>query len=103
MSGFETNGRSNGGMYHMDEDMAGQMVPGWIPYFSVADIDATHVRVVELGGTVLAGPEEHSDGGRALLISDAQGARCYLIPGLQAGALDRALLLTHPLHLSRRQ
>ena len=76
---IRNNGRSNGGMYYMDEDLAGQMVPGWIPYFSVADIDATHVRVVELGGTVLAGPEEHSDGGRALLISDAQGARCYLI------------------------
>ncbi len=72
-------GRANGGMFVMDENMAAHMPPMWLPYFSVADIEAAAERVAALGGTVFMGPQDVEDVGRMLLLSDAQGARCYLI------------------------
>jgi len=76
---IRNNGRSNGGLFAMDDGAAANRSPGWIPYFSVADIELSAARAVELGGELLSGLEEHSDGGRAMLISDPQGAQCYLI------------------------
>ncbi len=76
---IQNNGRMNGGVFPMDEDMASQMPPMWLPYFSVADIEASAARIVELGGAVHIGPLPAGEVGRFVLFTDPQGAHCYLI------------------------
>ncbi len=80
------NGRMNGGVFTMDEDMAATMPPMWMPYFSVADIDAAAARVVELGGAVHIGPLPAGEVGHFMLFTDPQGAHCYLIQLVQPEA-----------------
>ncbi len=72
-------GRMNGGIFTMDEEMQATMPPMWMPYFSVADIDAAAARVTELGGAVHIGPLPAGEVGNFLLFTDPQGAHCYLI------------------------
>jgi len=72
-------GRANGGMLVMDEGMAAQVPPMWVPYFSVADIDASAKQVKALGGKIIMGPQQESGVGRWLLFTDPQAAHCYLV------------------------
>ena len=72
-------GRRNGGILSMDEDMAAETPPMWVPHVSVADIEAAARRVVQLGGTVHVGPRTNADANRWLLFADPQGALCYLM------------------------
>ncbi|MFC5909528.1 VOC family protein [Streptacidiphilus monticola] len=51
----------------------------WLPYFEVADCDATVVKAQELGGTVLHGPDTLADVGRMALLSDRHGAKFSVI------------------------
>ena len=72
-------GRANGNMITISEDM-GDMPSMWLPYFSVADIEAAAERVKALGGAVHMGPlDVGGDIGRFLLFTDPQGAHCFLI------------------------
>ncbi len=73
------NGRMNGGILTMDADMSSWMPPVWMPYFSVADIDAAAERVTALGGNVQIGPLPAGEVGQFVLFSDPQGAHCYVI------------------------
>jgi hypothetical protein len=50
------------------------MPAGWLTYFAVADCDATVRRAGELGGKVLAGPENAPGIGRWATLEDPQGA-----------------------------
>jgi uncharacterized protein len=50
------------------------MPAGWVTYFAVADCDAAVARARELGGTVLAGPENAPGIGRWATLQDPQGA-----------------------------
>ncbi|WP_329083981.1 VOC family protein [Streptosporangium sp. NBC_01469] len=53
--------------------------PSWLPYFEVADCDASAVRVRELGGDLVA-PAVDIDGvGRFAVVSDPRGARFAVI------------------------
>ena len=77
------NGRMNGGVFTMNEEMQAQMPPMWMPYFSVADIVASSVRVKALGGAVHIDRQPAGEGDNTVgvfsLFTDPQGAHCYLI------------------------
>ena len=48
--------------------------PQWLVYITVADVDASAARCVELGGTVIAGPRGSPEQGRYCVIQDPAGA-----------------------------
>lgn len=67
------NGRYLGGMIEV-ADPAGADYSRWLPYLSVADVDAA-VRLTEsAGGSTVVAPVELGDFGRAAAITDPQGA-----------------------------
>ncbi len=51
--------------------------PQWLVYITVADVDASAKKCVELGGAVLVGPKAMG-GGRFAVIRDPAGAVCAL-------------------------
>jgi predicted enzyme related to lactoylglutathione lyase len=46
----------------------------WLVYFGAGDVDADSKRAVDLGATLLAGPQDIPDGGRFAVLADPQGA-----------------------------
>ncbi|MCY3944670.1 MAG: VOC family protein [Anaerolineaceae bacterium] len=72
-------GRANGGMLVMDEGMAANVPPMWVPYFSVADVAASTEQVKSLDGKIIMGPQEEGGVGRWLLFFDPQGASCHVV------------------------
>jgi len=58
---------------------AGGMPPSWGSYVTVADVDATARRAVELGGQVVHGPHDIPGVGRMAVIIDPQGAALNVI------------------------
>ena len=72
--GYNVVGRGDealGGVTTLPE---GQTTPSWMPYITVDDLDATLVKVVELGGTVCMPPMPlPEDSGRIAIILDPQG------------------------------
>jgi len=67
------NGHYLGGMIEVD-DPAGADYSRWLPYLSVADVDAA-VRLTEsAGGSTVVAPVELENLGRAAAITDPQGA-----------------------------
>lgn len=76
-------GREIGGLFLMRPDMA-QMPPAWMPYFAVADLDASLAKVWALKGAA------HTEAmtvpaGRFVVVNDAQGAVFTLIELSDAG------------------
>lgn len=80
------------GLYHVGElggasvcgimaisPATGPMPPNWGSYVTVADVDASARRAVELGGTVCAGPFDIPGVGRMAVVQDPQGAVIHLI------------------------
>lgn len=61
------------------EAKAGGMPPSWGSYVTVADVDATARRAVELGGKVAHGPHDIPGVGRMAVIVDPQGAALNVI------------------------
>ncbi|MER5649241.1 VOC family protein [Streptosporangium sp. NPDC002524] len=53
--------------------------PHWLPYFEVADCDASVVRVRELGGDLVAPAADIEGVGRFAVVSDPHGARFAVI------------------------
>jgi len=49
------------------------MPPAWMPYFTVADLDASIERCAELGGEVVVGPRTLGEG-RFCVVKDPAGA-----------------------------
>ena len=61
------------------EAAAGGMPPNWGSYVTVADVDATARKAVELGGKVVHGPAAIPGIGRFAVIIDPQGAAINVI------------------------
>src|SRR5579871_5053153 len=60
-----------GGITNMKPD---DEVPGWMPYITVDDLDATLAKVEGLGGTIhMPAMPLPNDGGRIAIITDPQG------------------------------
>jgi len=50
----------------------------WMPYFMVADVDASVAKAKSLGAKLMVGPQDIADAGRFAILSDPQGAVCAL-------------------------
>src|SRR5262249_8106029 len=72
------NGTEIGGMYKITEEMKG-MPPNWIPYFRVADCDATANKAKSSGGNLMVPPSDIPNVGRFSYIQDPQGATFAII------------------------
>ena len=62
-----------GGMIEMTEEWGGAP-PYWMPYFLVADCDATAAQAKQAGGSALVEPKEIPGVGRFAVLADPQGA-----------------------------
>lgn len=68
------------------EPKAGSMPPSWGSYVTVADVDATAHKAIELGGKVVRGPQDIPGVGRMAVIADPQGAALNVISYSQPAA-----------------
>jgi len=75
---FQVDGQSIAGGMEMNP-MVPQEVPSyWLVYFTVADVDKSHKKAVDLGAQELLPPQEFP-GGRFSILSDPQGAQFGLL------------------------
>jgi uncharacterized protein len=75
-----TDGGNAGGVLTMSPAMqAGGARPGWLTYFSVADVDAATAQAQQLGGAVHMPPTTMGEVGRMAMLADPQGAPFYLM------------------------
>jgi predicted enzyme related to lactoylglutathione lyase len=71
---FSVDGHPIVGMMAMPEDMAPHVPSYWMPYFQVADLEASTARAKSLGGPVMVGPQAIPDGARFTILQDPQRA-----------------------------
>jgi predicted enzyme related to lactoylglutathione lyase len=72
---FVWNGVPMAGVMRLTEEVpSGGGGPAWLSYVSVADVDATLVRIEALGGRTHAGPMDVPTVGRIAVVADPQGA-----------------------------
>jgi predicted enzyme related to lactoylglutathione lyase len=70
---FTVADKSVAGMMPIKQGMGG-VPPHWLPYFQVADCDASAAKVAELGGQVVVPPTDVPGVGRFAIYQDPQGA-----------------------------
>ncbi|CAM5796668.1 VOC family protein [Rhizobacter fulvus] len=74
-----------GGIMGMPPGSPPGLRPTWVPYVTVADVDALVRQVVALGGKVMMPPADIPSVGRFAVIADPQGATLnvitYAMPG----------------------
>ncbi|MFH8804026.1 VOC family protein [Streptomyces sp. NPDC017936] len=63
-----------GGMVTMDDKFPPEVPPHWLPYFAVADVDATAATARQADGAVLMEPTSLPDGPRIAVLRDPQHA-----------------------------
>ncbi|MFJ6725497.1 VOC family protein [Streptomyces sp. NPDC091281] len=63
-----------GGMVAEEEGQASGVPPHWLPYFAVADVDASTAAATAAGGVALCRPVSVPDGPRIAVLRDPQGA-----------------------------
>ena len=71
---FSVKGAPGIGMMPMPPQVPSYVPAYWTPYFMVADVNASAVRVSELGGQVIVGPQDIPNAGRFAVVTDPQGA-----------------------------
>ncbi|GAA1257850.1 VOC family protein [Kitasatospora nipponensis] len=71
---FGLEGADFGGMAVMGEQFPPEVPPHWLPYFSVADVDATVSAAATAGAEVLMPPTAMPEGPRIAVLRDPQGA-----------------------------
>jgi predicted enzyme related to lactoylglutathione lyase len=81
---WRLDGRTVGGMAHMDENWPAGIPPHWMVHFAVADCDAAAARAAELGGQVRVPPTDVPPG-RFAVIADPAGAVFTIIKLAAAG------------------
>ena len=62
------------GMMPMPQEMPSTVPSYWMPYFQVANCDASTAKAKELGGKAMVGPQDIPSTGRFTIVSDPQGA-----------------------------
>ena len=65
---------SSAGMMKMPDNMPAQVPSYWMPYFQVADADASVAKARTLGGHLMVGPNDIPKVGRFAIVQDPQGA-----------------------------
>jgi len=63
-----------GGIFPMSGEMFAKVPANWMPYFAVADCDASTAKLKSLGGRVMKEPDDIPNVGRFSVVGDAQGA-----------------------------
>jgi uncharacterized protein len=71
---FSNQGHPSVGMLPMPAEMPAGVPSYWMPYFQVADCDASIAKGKELGGSVMVGPKDIPKTGRFAILTDPQGA-----------------------------
>jgi predicted enzyme related to lactoylglutathione lyase len=71
---FSVNGQPGVGMMAMPENMPPQVPSYWMPYFQVADLDASLEKATSLNANVIVGPNAIPDGARFAILQDPQNA-----------------------------
>lgn len=72
---FSANGQPGIGMMAKPPDMPARVPSYWMPYFQVANADASVATATGLGGKVMVPAQEIPGTGRFAIITDPQGAR----------------------------
>lgn len=75
---FKVGGQPDAGMMQIDRAW-GDVPPNWIPYFQVADCDATVEKCKTLGGRAEVPPTDIEHVGRFAQLADPQGGRFSVI------------------------
>lgn len=70
---FRRDGTPIGGMMRIPKEW-GDVPPNWLPYFAVADCDATAAKAKDLGGSVTVPPTDIPNVGPFAVLQDPQGA-----------------------------
>lgn len=76
---FQHNGKDIAGMMKPTIDYTRNIGARWYGYIAVNDINAYAARVKELGGTLIAGPDDIPGVGRVCLLADPTGALVHLM------------------------
>ena len=71
---FMNQGKAGVGMMPMPAQMPPHVPSYWMPYFQVADCDASTEKARQLGGTVMVPPQDIEKLGRFAVFRDPQGA-----------------------------
>ncbi|MFI6938296.1 VOC family protein [Streptomyces sp. NPDC050418] len=79
--GTDPDGMYGGLANRADDPAEAERAPHWLPYFEVADVDATVAKARELGASVEMEPMSLPGVGRLAKITDPLGARLALIKG----------------------
>lgn len=70
--------RPNGGMMAMTEEWPAEIPPHWMVYFRVADLEASLVRLTNLGGSISVEPFD-TPAGKMAVVGDPQGGTFSMI------------------------
>jgi predicted enzyme related to lactoylglutathione lyase len=71
---FSVGGVPSIGMMPKPADMPAGIPSYWMPYFQVADCDASAAKAGTLGGKIMVGPQDIPKTGRFAILTDPQGA-----------------------------
>ena len=71
---FSVAGQPGGGIMEMPAEVPAQVPSYWMPYFQVANLDATISTATATGGHVMIGPAPIPGTGRFAILTDPQGA-----------------------------
>jgi uncharacterized protein len=71
---FSVNGQPSIGMIPINEHMPAHVPSYWMPYFQVADTDASAASITRLGGSIMVPAQDIPGTGRFAIGSDPQGA-----------------------------
>jgi predicted enzyme related to lactoylglutathione lyase len=71
---FSVGGTPGIGMMAKPKDMPAHIPSYWMPYFMVANVDASLEKAKSLGARLMVGPMDISDAGRFVIMNDPQGA-----------------------------
>ena len=71
---FSVGGTPSVGMMAKPAGMPAHIPSYWMPYFQVADLDASTSKARQLGGKVMVGPQDVPNTGRFTIANDPQGA-----------------------------
>ena len=78
---FQQNGQDVAGMMNPATEFSRGRPSFWSAYIAVDDIDACAARVIELGGEIIAPPEDIPEVGRVCMLTDPSGAPvCLMTP-----------------------
>jgi predicted enzyme related to lactoylglutathione lyase len=78
---FQQGGKDIAGMMKPATDYSQSRGPWWSAYIAVDDIDGCAARVVDLGGEIIAPPEDIPGVGKVCMLTDPSGAPvCLMTP-----------------------